>query len=310
MSDAPGKLVLLGEYAVLEGHDAVVTAVNRRASARATASATPRVWAKDLGIEGIPVAADPRLQWAASILGEAHVDVSFDTAEFFLHAGGPKLGLGSSAALVVALVAELHPGASVQTLFKLSLEAHAQAQHQLGSGVDVAASVYGGLLRYRIGPVVERLQWPKDLHMLAVWSGEPSSTPDMLRLLQQYKDRDAAGYHALMQQLGEISGFGCAALRQGDARQFCAAVERYHAALAQLGNAAGMPIVSPAHGRLAQLVGAQGGVYKPSGAGGGDLGVAFCSAAQIALDLQSAIRAQGYTVIPLTQDPQGVRTRG
>ena len=81
---APGKLVLSGAYAVLEGAPAIVTAVDRYVTAdpaRRAELVTPEV-SVALGAEHAP--------W-------------FDASE--LREDGEKLGLGSSAAIVVASLA-------------------------------------------------------------------------------------------------------------------------------------------------------------------------------------------------------------
>src|SRR5690606_21597860 len=69
--------------------------------------------------------------------------------------GGHKLGLGSSAAVATALAAALAAAGGIrpdrELLFDLASSAHRTAQGGTGSGGDVAASVYGGLLFYTRG---------------------------------------------------------------------------------------------------------------------------------------------------------------
>ena len=82
---APGKLVLSGAYSVLEGAPAIVSAVDRYVccdSARPAELITPEVRA------ALPAGADAPL---------------FDASA--LRAEGRKLGLGSSAAILVASLA-------------------------------------------------------------------------------------------------------------------------------------------------------------------------------------------------------------
>lgn len=74
-----------------------------------------------------------------------------------------KTGLGSSAALVTALVSALvihrtlHPddlGAGREKLHNLAQAAHCAAQGKIGSGFDVAAAVYGSCLYRRFSPAI------------------------------------------------------------------------------------------------------------------------------------------------------------
>ena len=143
---APGKLVLTGAYAVLDGAPAIVAAVDRYALA------------DDRGA-------------AAS-----HVDVSA------LHDDrGQKLGLGSSAASIVATLGlrahgrgeDLRSAPARAGIFRAAREAHAKEQNG-GSGVDIAASVFGGILRYalgRSGPLLALVAFPSTLSFSAYWSG-------------------------------------------------------------------------------------------------------------------------------------------
>ncbi|HET7358761.1 MAG TPA: hypothetical protein VFJ04_01315, partial [Rhodanobacteraceae bacterium] len=123
-ASAPGKLVVAGDYAVLEGAPAVVLALDRRAQVDVTpcADATFCVDAADLGVRGIHGRFDGgQLHWdtdratagklalvtcvlraLAQSAAPDPVHVTLDTRAFFDAGGSAKLGLGSSAALTVA----------------------------------------------------------------------------------------------------------------------------------------------------------------------------------------------------------------
>ncbi|MEL6186908.1 MAG: hypothetical protein AAFU79_19970, partial [Myxococcota bacterium] len=109
---APGKLVLLGDYAVLEGARALVAAVDRRAVGRVDA-------------EG------PRTEVVEAVLARARAEgagvdgVRIDTAGF-LEPGGQKLGIGSSAAVAV-VTAALARGRGDELTFEVALEGHRDA---------------------------------------------------------------------------------------------------------------------------------------------------------------------------------------
>src|SRR5688572_33181913 len=92
---APGKLVLSGAYSVLEGAPALVAAVDRYALA-------------DEAREAPLITAEVRAAIAAGYLIEAPwFDASALRAD--AAAGGRKLGLGSSAAILVASLAACAP---------------------------------------------------------------------------------------------------------------------------------------------------------------------------------------------------------
>ena len=127
MSSAPGKLVLFGEYAVLEGASALVCAVDRRARIgyEASDSDTLTLDAKPLGLkdfilrrDGVArrlrsrssgrlvyaVLAELERAYPSMMAGLVGGRFEIDTTDMSLAHGGAKLGVGSSAAVAVALV--------------------------------------------------------------------------------------------------------------------------------------------------------------------------------------------------------------
>ena len=165
---APGKLVLSGAYAVLEGAPAIATAVDRFVVAdalRTTPSPTPEVTA---AFEGAPAPAVD----ASALFGGASAD--------------QKLGLGASAAILVASLAaklalERGPLADLElasAVFPRAVRAHAEAQGG-GSGVDVAASAFGGTIAFRRGgerPEALAVKLPAELVFEVWWSGRGVGT--------------------------------------------------------------------------------------------------------------------------------------
>ena len=346
MASAPGKLVLLGEYAVLEGARALAVAVDRRATVRIT----PRtdgvcvVSAPDLGVFNarMPLDVDGRPHWQcieADVAKLRLVDhvwralsreglapssgdgfcLELDTAVFFEAngSGQAKLGLGSSAALTVALASALAVYAGhaeaiadraqwLQRLFRM----HSSWQDGLGSGVDLAASVAGGLIAYQLAgqdatPSFTSMNWPMaGVHCLFVWSGQAVSTADFLRRLAQWRVDHHAEYAAHMRSLCELAETAVDALQEGRSATFVAVVAAYAIALENFGTACGLEIFSAAQKRLAELATQIGVSYKPCGAGG-DFGVVFVQDADRLARIERSILVEGMHSVPLTVDPQG-----
>lgn len=342
-ASAPGKVVLLGEYAVLEGAPAISTAVNRRAAVRVRSNARPgiNVRAPDLqaGTARLAVGVDG-LQWdcpedcqslalvdfvlrrvledPAPRHSGIGFDLSLDTSDFFsAHcARRIKLGLGSSAALTVACASAVAAhvdrsgaaGGSVRWLDR-ALEIHRAFQGGQGSGVDVATSLLGRTIIYQRGTQREttRLRWPGTLHYRFVWSGQPASTPAMLGQLDQWRQRHPAEYDAHLSGLCSLAEAGAAAFSRGDAGQTIAVAGAYAGALRRLDAAGGLGIVSEPHQRLAQLAEAAGMVYKTCGAGGGDIGVALTQDPERLARFDADLVPEGFAALALTVDEPGLR---
>ncbi|MFH0878883.1 MAG: mevalonate kinase, partial [Lentisphaerota bacterium] len=208
-ASAPGNLMLLGEHAVLHGHSALVCAVNRRMHV----ALKPRM---------------DRLVLIDSTLGQyqSDLDTLFHNATFkfvlsavakfrsFLPSGfnlriesefSHQVGLGSSAAVTAATVAVLSAWAQKPTapdaIFQRSRNIVRDSQG-VGSGADVAASVFGGIVLYRAEPLeIKKLN---ALHLLTVlYSGSKRPTAEVIRLVETAREKNPALFDGLFQKMGQ-----------------------------------------------------------------------------------------------------------
>ncbi len=300
LASAPGKLFLSGEYAVLSGAPAVVTAVDRRALVHASETAPPpspvleavrREVARHLGL------ADP---------GQLP-PVRVDTSE--LSCGRRKLGLGSSAATAVAATAALIALAEAdeinpEQLLALAGAAHRGAQRGRGSGADVAAAAYGGTLEFS----VEREPRPLELRGVEpvfAWTEAEASTAELLAAVERLAGRDPGAHRDLVARLENEARDLAGAYRAGDAAGVIASSARYRELMEGLGRAAGVAIVTAAHRRAAEIAERLGGAAKPSGAGGGDCAVAVFAEKEAAEGFRRECRAAGLEPLELRPGAPG-----
>ncbi|WP_437554924.1 hypothetical protein WME97_23085 [Sorangium sp. So ce367] len=315
---APGKLVLSGAYAVLEGAPALVAAVDRYVladPARPAALVTEEVQAAiDAG------ALDAAAWFDASALRSAAPEPPLASPGAPPREASRKLGLGSSAAILVATLAARAaavlearaapggPGAPAwdpRALFLDALAAHRRAQGG-GSGVDVAASVYGGVLCCRLGPGGELDVAPHALPgglVIEVFASDASArTSAMLERVRALAAREPEAHRAL---LGAAAEGARAAIEAADARALVAALDRQVDALAELGDRSGAPIVTPALRRLRPAAAAEGAAIVPSGAGGGDVSL-FVGGAPPSTAWLAAAREAGLERVPMSLGARGV----
>lgn len=304
LATAPGKLVLTGEYAVLEGAPALVLAVDRRARVTLDQTAAnvfvidaPALDVHDavahmdvhrrLLFDDAQLAGKKSLRIAVSVIESLAAGgalpgfrVALDTRSFFSSAREQrKFGLGSSAALAVALGGALRAHAGLDPPSACALTAaHRAAQGGHGSGLDIAASLTGGVIEYRLRngqPQITPASWPAELLFCCAWSMRAASTEVFLRGLAAWRGGAPARYRALMRELATCGSTAAAALREHNVVALLEAVDAYAAALARLGCASGLDIVSAEHRSLGAVALACGVTYKPCGAGGGDIGIAL-----------------------------------
>jgi phosphomevalonate kinase len=294
-ASAPGKIVLSGEYAVLDGAPAIAMAVDRRAVASVSDNTNDEC---RVVTEGFESSGDARYRIVEAVCGArpAGRDFVLDTRAFV--ADGRKLGIGSSAALTVALVAALQQG---RDIFHDALRAHRRFQGGAGSGVDVAAAVAGGLIEYRMQDCrVERLDWPEGLVVRVIGTGVPASTRDKLARLSAARAKPSRG--ALVLAAEHITD----AWRSGSAAEVLAVYPRYIAALRQFSVDHDLGIFDAGHEQLAVAAEAAGLVYKPAGAGGGDIGVLFGNAEQDVASFIAGNEKAVHSLVPCALDPRGV----
>lgn len=319
---APGKLVLSGAYAVLEGAPAIVTAVDRYVLADASRPAsfvteevrealTGPVQPVPLSLQGEGFQANRRKAG-----GEVSriVAPSFD-ASTLRDAYDRKLGLGSSAAIVVASLAALelarNPGlddaALAERVLRPALEAHRRAQGG-GSGIDVVASTLGGTLRCVLegehgAPITATpFSLPPDLHITVFSSPDAASTSGMLRRVHALRESRPSEYRAL---LGALSQAARAAAKLVTAASFLEALAVQAQGLARLGEAAAIPIVTDSMAKLAVLAKSEGAVFMPSGAGGGDV-VLWAALGPSSPAFLEAARRENFHPLPLRLGARGV----
>lgn len=325
-SSAPGKLMLFGEYGVLEGGPAVLIAVNRRAHVSISSAERATVTSPGFINEpaffsyrkrpqtgtGVSDTAAPSLIWEwesadmakrlrlVSTIGEQllpvvpteSLKIELDTQELF---DGPnKLGLGSSAALCVALSGALAHYADTN----ISLEHCQQLHHSFqgsGSGADVATCFTGGVIIYRTGNDPLPISIPEGLHLACVWTGISSSTQSMLSQLHSYQQAEPQGYRLLMDSL--LGAAKALIVRNLSLSAWLEGILHFTAELKVFATQTNLPVFRSPHLALGDLARQFGVVYKPVGAGGGDLGLLLTDSAKVLASCCAKIEQQGFRTL-------------
>lgn len=314
---APGKLFLTGEWAVLRGAPAIIAAVDRRARVaveagdregveiESLAEGRREVFAVTADAAGAPLPrGDAGMVLAALRQRNAParpLRVVVDSRPFLV--GERKLGLGRSAATLVATVAALGADEPVTFVLRRALAANALFQEGQGSGADVAAAVHGGVIEVRrIGDelAVASRTLPAGLHLIAGWTGTSAHTPPLLARFA------ASPPPPVFAEVMAAAVDAAAAVERGDADGLLAAVERSAALLERLGVALDLPLVTPELASLVRAANRAGAAAKPSGAGGGDCGIAFATSAAQATAVQAAWRDAGILPLPVAIAAEGV----
>ena len=320
-ASAPGKVVLSGEYAVLDGAPAICMAVNRRARVTISFSTEDHhiVTAPGYSSEcGRFIDADGKLEWLAGGDGFRLVDAVWgtvnptipaklslvlDTSEFQDGESGRKLGIGSSAALVVALTAALCELAGIDIdIRSLSGDAHQKLQRGRGSGVDVACSCAGGLIEFSMGAdPVQQIAWPDGLATALLWSGVSASTASKLEHLDGQDAQPSRA--ALVNAARRLSR----AWSDGSAHNILDEYRDYSDVLREFSDDYKLGVFDAGHAQLTDAANAAGVVYKPCGAGGGDVGIVFADNHAAVAAFVGRSLPKDFRVLKMNIDPHGVQ---
>jgi len=305
---APGKIFLAGEYGVLYGGEAIVAAVTKRARSypfRRSRRANPLL-EKTLE-QGMVLLRELGLAFHGSL-------PVTDTGE--LRIGREKLGLGSSAAAAVACLGAIlaaagaDPGNERPRILRAAARAHREFQGGKGSGADVAASTLGGVVRVTRSPdgdpSATSVSRTDGLVLAAVWSGRAASTTDLIGRVEAWRERRPVEHQALMMEIREAAASFVSAMEHADLPELLESVSRHHRLFQDLGRQCGAAVVTPDLERIVEMSRRFGGAAKPSGAGGGDLAVAFFPDPGACAGFAAAVAQEGFVPLDAAIDDAGV----
>jgi mevalonate kinase len=219
-ASAPGSLMLLGEHAVLHGQPALVGAVNRRIQVILTPrkDRTIRI-VSTLGrhttsVDKIKPSKNFRFVIAAIQRVAKKLPTGFDLRidSEFSH----RIGLGSSAAVTVAVLAVLSKwlgGSFNQRKLLLDSVSVIRETQGLGSGADVAASVYGGIMQYRAKPI-RATKLNSSYPLTVIYSGSKMPTVEVVRRVERSRKASPVVYDAIFRMMGQSSRQAATAIRR------------------------------------------------------------------------------------------------
>jgi phosphomevalonate kinase len=343
----PGKAVLTGEYAVTDGVPAIAMGVDRYACVELTTDDIDsfHIRAPQLEIDALRFEIGPgrRVEWQTDhpqwsrfamtagwierLLGEtepgtlAPFRLQIDTAELFLEHQGEqiKLGLGSSAAVLVGLDQVLadylgreSDQSSQHTLDRL-LPIYRDGQGGQGSGIDLACSIFGGLIEFRgrsPGPEIRPTRLPAGLELLFVWTGQSASTPDLLARYRDWQQRSPARFERWIAAAASNIDQVREALDAGDAPALIELFRAYGRAMSTIGGFMGVDLTPGVHRALMEQADRLGLAAKPSGAGVGDLALVAGNDPRAMERMRQWLRDHGHPALVLSPASAGARLDG
>ena len=363
---APGKLFIAGEWSVLSlGNPGIVAAVNKRVFAELEDSEDEFVHLsiRDFNIGDMKASRTGKSLHFVRELNEQEIrDTLF--AKSAIEAvmayqgdlkpvkittwgeettvrtpeGVRKVGFGSSAASVVAIVSALlkHSGHDIERpeskeiIYKLSAIAHYIAQGKVGSAFDVAASTYGGVfiykrfdpewLSYRLengsvreavksewpGFMVEPLGIPEGMDLIVGWTKKSASTSPMVKRINEWRGSDPEG-KKIFDRISLLVNDLISAWKSANKEKIMDCLRKNEEYLRELTQKSGVEIETPKLRELSEIANRNGGAGKLSGAGGGDCGIAVSFDPGVTAKIRNEWENNGISPIDADIYPYGVK---
>ncbi len=281
-----GKVILLGEHAVVHGEPAIAAGLSHEVEVR--------VRPDPHGASSVSNGLRAALEAAAKAVGVRDADgIAIEISGNLPIA----VGLGSSAALSVALVRAL--SASVER--SLSLEEAARLAnevekvfHGTPSGIDANTAARGGLLWFETGPPMrwENVEAGGALSIVIVLSGEEHDTGHTVGALRRRVGASPPVYRPVFSAIGELVRAARTAIEKSEWRLLGELMSMNHELLRACG------VSTKALDRVVDEARARGALgAKLTGAGGGGAAIALAAPGEAA-QLAQSLRDGGWEAFP------------
>ena len=361
ITEAPGKLILAGEWSVLElGNPAIVLPLNMGVTVQVKQAERILISSDDIGLQRQVVQfvngklylvnkltkdkqskfifIQRAIEVVLQYIYENHIQcknfalyISSEISKFKLPNGlFAKLGFGSSAAIVVAIVKSIlkFHGFNIESgeykiiIFKLSCIAHYLGQGRLGSSFDVAMATYSEplvyqrfdavwlerkLIDFRLVDVIKQgwpylkitpICLPKELRVCVGFVGYSSSTVKFVGAMQKFKNERAEIYNDICGSISSVVYKLISELKNNKKSKILELIKQNSILLKELSKKSGLGLETQELSTLINIVDFVGGAGKFSGAGGGDCGIGICFDDKVAEKIMKEWNKVG--IIPIT----------
>jgi len=294
---AAGKIILLGEHAVVYGRHALALPIPDAVRAAVHPSdGETTVVVREWGLRAVVSSAcDDGVSAAIkTIISELDADDSNFAIDVSTRL--PRgMGLGSSAAIAVAITRAMAKclGRDIdeQRVNEIAYACEKLA-HGTPSGVDNTVSCFGKPILFRNNGEleIEIMELPEDLPLVVGFSHNAGPTHEQVEGVRSRYDKDSNRYEALFDQIDDISRAGAIALRSRRYDELGRLMNVCHGLL----NA--IEVSTPDLENMIGIARKSGAIgAKLTGAGGGGSIVALCPGTED--DVRSALNSAGYETL-------------
>jgi len=312
-ASAPGKLMLFGEHAVIYDRPCIVASVEHRISVSIEKRNDNNLilTAPEFNIENKNISdlEKTHLKKVSFILTairnffqkyDLKSGLDIETQSEF----SDKIGLGSSSAAVVSVIKGLSELFKIKMnekdIFDLSYQTILDVQG-LGSGFDVAAAVYGGILFFKTAGKAIKTINPQNIPLVIGYTGIKADTPTLVKMVREKRKKEPNEINNIFNEIEKIVSLARVEIENQNWKKTGELMNLNQNLLRKLG-------VSSKE--LEDLIKASlgAGAYgaKLSGAGGGDCMIAITNKNSLE-NVKNAIKKAGGIVINAKIPVKGVK---
>ncbi len=236
-----GKLILLGEHFVVYGTRSLVASIpagvcaTKWSTTQPTTNPSISIYVPDWQLRESSMGTSDVAQ-ALRVLEQmyepqANVHIELSAS---IPAGA---GLGSSAALAVALIRTMNQIQSIDTTDEETIErANAMEKifHENPSGVDATAATLATTLSFRRGSLPQKIG-KAGMELIVANSGKSRATKEMVAGVRNFKLKNESQFELLAQQVEELIDLGIDAIRTNNPQQLGKAMNQNMQALRTIG---------------------------------------------------------------------------
>jgi len=297
---SPGKIILSGEYAVVEGQYALSAAINKRIYIKASNSNIMTVSNTKTGPYYIQIINNKVLipkdknNYFALVKASLQTlinyqikfqkyNINIDSSKLYINK--KKFGIGSSGAIITSLIylfLNSHNKKKYNTnfIFNIAKKAHKLFAGKFSSGVDISTSLLGGLTYYNknsLPKIIANSLFTSQLSIICCFTGQSQCTKMFLKKVKKYKQKNPIKYIKIIKHLTLSSNniSNCFLSNYINTTELNCAIKENVKILIKLGHLINISIITKEHNNICKIAQKYNSYAKPSGAGGGDISICF-----------------------------------
>ncbi len=264
-ASAPGKIIILGEHAVVYDKLGIATAIGKRSFVKVKGGEGERVtvFSRNFGLRNslsfdelselarridelksardfaaIKELAKDKLLPCFLVVVKVIEKLGFKPMDIEIDSQVPKnLGSSSSVFASIALATSTFLGNPLakEEISAIAYEGDVVAHGGTPSGIDNSVVTFGGWISYRKSEGVKLLNINFHLPILIVDSGEPARTSETVSQIRELRESKPDFVNAILDSLHEISLAGLEAIKSKNLQKLGEALTRYYNELRKLG---------------------------------------------------------------------------